>query len=319
MEVVVLGCGPSSSVPALRCVLQGSCAVCMEAHRNADSKNRRLNPSLLVRDTKRDVNILIDCGKTFRESMLRVFPALQTKHVDALVLTHGHADACLGMDDLREVQKSEQSIDPNTGEAIKKPQEPMGLHCSAATQAEMGSKFEYLMESEKDRADREANVVAVPFRWVAKLKWEIFDWFQPFQVRGFQFTPFPVVHGKGYLSTAFEFGAEFGVRIVYISDVSEFTEETCAYLNDTSRGPVNLLVIDCLYVDQFHSTHMNLENVAREIRTIRPKLTLLTGMSHKLDYEQPPAMLEQLKTQDGLDVRMAFDGLRLAFPPTSNY
>eukprot|EP00960_Hanusia_phi_P056338 763234-Hanusia_phi.AAC.2 len=55
---------------------------------NPDSKNRRGNPSLLIRyrGTKRDPqgdvdgsgsetkNILIDAGKTFKESVLRWFP-----------------------------------------------------------------------------------------------------------------------------------------------------------------------------------------------------------------------------------------------------
>ncbi|KAJ0407785.1 hypothetical protein ATCC90586_003287 [Pythium insidiosum] len=326
MEVVLLGCGPSSSVPALRCVLRGECRVCLEAHENRDSKNRRLNPSLLVRDVARDVNVLIDCGKTFRESMLRSFPALGTQHVDAVVLTHGHADACLGLDDLREVQKFDVHIDPETGESQKKPHEPMGLHCNAATQAEMGDKFSYLMEKEEERAQREAlangnggdgadkSSGGAPFRWVAKLQWKIFDWWQRFNVCGFDVLPFPVEHGKGYLSSAFEFGGEFGVRIVYISDVSQLTVEAHKYLNDSSKAPIDVLIIDALYLENFHSTHMNLQDVLHDIRTIRPRRTVLTGMSHEFDYEPSSAALAAIGEREGLVVEMGYDGMRLQFP-----
>lgn len=48
--------------------------------------------------------MLIDCGKTFREVILNLFPKHGLKEVGALLLTHGHADAILGMDDLRDLQ-----------------------------------------------------------------------------------------------------------------------------------------------------------------------------------------------------------------------
>jgi phosphoribosyl 1,2-cyclic phosphodiesterase len=314
MDVVVMGCGPSSAIPALRCVLAGKCKVCLEAHANPLSKNRRLNPSLLVHNSRTNANILIDCGKTFRESVLRVLPPLGVKHIDAIVLTHGHADACLGLDDIREVQRFDSTVDATTGESIKKPHEPMGLHCSALTQQELNGKFEYLMEKEEERAQREANITPVPFRWVAKLQWKLFDWFKPFTVCGLDVVPFPVTHGKGYLSSGFEFGAEFAVRFVYISDVSEFTDEARAYLNDATKPQIDTLIIDALYVENYHSTHMNLMDVVREIRSIRPKRTLLTGMSHEFDYDRESAKLREISETEGLCIEMAYDGMRLSYP-----
>ena len=78
-------------------------------------------------------NILVDCGKTFRQSVQRFFGpvrrpirfarVLSAIHVcaqlgitgiDALVLTHEHADAVLGMDDLRDVQQYTHTVDPVT-------------------------------------------------------------------------------------------------------------------------------------------------------------------------------------------------------------
>jgi phosphoribosyl 1,2-cyclic phosphodiesterase len=62
-----------------------------------------LQPRGVHRGDGRRVNILIDCGKTFRDTVLRTFPALGVTHLDAVFLTHGHADAFMGLDDLRDV------------------------------------------------------------------------------------------------------------------------------------------------------------------------------------------------------------------------
>ena len=49
-SVLVAGCGSSSGMPSVRC-LRGKkpCEVCLEAFSNPRSKNRRHNPSLLIR------------------------------------------------------------------------------------------------------------------------------------------------------------------------------------------------------------------------------------------------------------------------------
>ena len=92
--------------------------------------HRRCNPSLLIQhprsaaaakelagaastgttDTNTSavaplVNIQIDCGKHYREQALRWFPTYGVAQIDGVVLTHCHADAILGMDDLRCMQR----------------------------------------------------------------------------------------------------------------------------------------------------------------------------------------------------------------------
>jgi ribonuclease BN (tRNA processing enzyme) len=91
------------------------------------NKNYRCNPSLLlrvhvpssppqhilVRPLRRAILVLIpiwfpqfDAGKTFRESLVRWTPLRNITSIDAVVLTHGHADAMFGIDDLRGTQTS---------------------------------------------------------------------------------------------------------------------------------------------------------------------------------------------------------------------
>ena len=78
------------------------------------NRNYRGNPSLLLRVRADDLaddgatrHVLIDCGKTFREAAQRWLPEYVAGHggLDAVVITHEHADAVLGIDDLRSVQK----------------------------------------------------------------------------------------------------------------------------------------------------------------------------------------------------------------------
>ncbi|CAG9573978.1 conserved hypothetical protein [Leishmania major strain Friedlin] len=49
-------------------------------------------------------HILIDCGKTFRDAYFKVMIRCSIRTVDTLLLTHGHADAVAGLDDLRDLQ-----------------------------------------------------------------------------------------------------------------------------------------------------------------------------------------------------------------------
>ncbi|CAH0493493.1 unnamed protein product [Peronospora farinosa] len=283
MDVVVLGCGPSSSVPSMRCILSQNCAVCLEAHTNPDSKNRRLNPSLLVRNLTTKTNVLIDCGKTFREAALRIFPTIGVSAIHSL-----------------------------TKELYKIPPKAIKVHCSECTSHDVIVKFPYLIDNEPLPSLDEA--VPKPFRWTAKLQVDPFNSWEPFEACDLKFLPFPVIHGAGYTSFGFEFGSEVGARVVYISDVSEIPDETKAFLNDASKPQIDVLLIDALYLEKYHSTHMNLQKVMEEIVTFKPKRLLLTGMSHDFDYPKHSIELPKMGHEKGLNIEMTYDGLRIAFP-----
>jgi glyoxylase-like metal-dependent hydrolase (beta-lactamase superfamily II) len=45
--------------------------------------------------------VLVDAGKTMRDACMRVLPKYGVANVDGILLTHGHADAILGLDDVR--------------------------------------------------------------------------------------------------------------------------------------------------------------------------------------------------------------------------
>ena len=87
IRLTVLGSGTSMGVPTLGC----HCAVC----ESADPHDRRLRPSLLL--SRNGQNVVIDTTPDFRTQALRV----GLDRLDAVLLTHCHADHILGFDDLR--------------------------------------------------------------------------------------------------------------------------------------------------------------------------------------------------------------------------
>jgi phosphoribosyl 1,2-cyclic phosphate phosphodiesterase len=89
MKVRILGCGTSSGVPRIGNDW-GDCDP-------SEPKNRRTRSSILIESV--DERLLIDCGPDLREQLL----AADIASVDAVMVTHDHADHCHGIDDLRQV------------------------------------------------------------------------------------------------------------------------------------------------------------------------------------------------------------------------
>ena len=107
MEIVFMGTGTSQGVPMIAC----DCAVC----RSSDPRNRRSRTSVHV--VMGGVHIQVDAAPEFREQCIRnAIP-----EVDLFILTHGHADHVLGMDDMR------RYCDRRAGEGIPVYSTPQGL------------------------------------------------------------------------------------------------------------------------------------------------------------------------------------------------
>jgi phosphoribosyl 1,2-cyclic phosphate phosphodiesterase len=88
MKVIVLGSGTSHGVPMLGC----SCPVCT----STDPRDTRYRSSILV-EGNNDERILVDAGPEFRLQGLRV----GLTRLDAVLVTHAHADHIHGLDDVR--------------------------------------------------------------------------------------------------------------------------------------------------------------------------------------------------------------------------
>ena len=221
----VLGSGASTAVPWLQCLVGPSCcAVCDECRRNPlASRNVRNNPSALLSvplpppaapaeppAPPAFAHVMIDAGKTLRASASRWLPELGVRALAALLLTHPHADAYLGLDDLRDLS----------------PRRLLPVYLSAECMAAVRRAFPYLVPAgsvaRRDAAlgfgvDGEAGAGAAgagsapaggPL-FVAQLQWRVFRPWEPFvipEAGNLVVVPVPVTHGKGAVSMAFEFG-----------------------------------------------------------------------------------------------------------------
>ena len=87
MRVTFLGTGTSHGIPMIGC----DCAVC----RSDNPHNHRLRPSVYIENG--DQCLLVDATPDFRAQALRA----NIRRVDAVLITHTHADHVLGLDDLR--------------------------------------------------------------------------------------------------------------------------------------------------------------------------------------------------------------------------
>ncbi|KAI0492459.1 hypothetical protein KFK09_026732 [Dendrobium nobile] len=236
--------------------------------------------------------ILIDVGKTFREQVLRWFTRHKIPRVDSIILTHEHADAVLGLDDIRAVQpfSPTNEIDPTP------------IYLTQHAMESLAEQFPYLVKKKLKEGEE--------VRRVAQLDWRIIESdCAPFISSGLQFVPLPVMHGEDYVCLGFLFGKKS--RTAYISDVSRFPAATEHLISRAGGGQLDLLILDNLYKRGSHNTHFCLQQSLEAVSRIRPKQALFIGMTHEFDHHEDNKALEEWSNREGIPVQLAHDGMRI--------
>jgi phosphoribosyl 1,2-cyclic phosphate phosphodiesterase len=196
LDVTFLGTGTSHGVPMIGC----SCLVC-RSDDPRDHRNRT-SVSVTVHAGEAEPILLIDTPPEFRLGAL----ATGLSRVDAVLVTHSHADHILGMDDLRRYNNVRGG--------------PIDVYADAETLAAVRRVFGYA-EAPYDNPDRPS----LNFHELAG----------PAAVAGVPVTPVPLMHGRRRI---------LGFRIgdfAYCSDCSAIPPASQELLTQ-----LDLLVLGCL-------------------------------------------------------------------------
>ncbi|XP_051179305.1 putative hydrolase C777.06c isoform X1 [Lolium perenne] len=303
-SLIFLGTGCSGALPDVRCLIRPStppCATCSQAHTlpPEQNPNYRCNTSLLIDYCDNDGThkyILIDVGKTFREQVLRWFVHHKVPSINSIILTHEHADAVLGLDDVWLVHPSNH----------KNEIDRVPVFLTQFTMESVAARFPYLVEQKVEEGDEVARV--------AQLDWTIIecDVDKPFISSGLQFVPLPVMHGEDYVCLGFLFGRK--ARVAYLSDVSRILPRTEHTISKYGAGQLDLLILETnrLHgVGHARSSHLTFTETLDTIKRICPKRALLIGMNHEFEHHRENHVLEEWSGREGIPVQLAHDGLRI--------
>jgi phosphoribosyl 1,2-cyclic phosphate phosphodiesterase len=267
LEVTILGCGSSSGVPRLGGPDgAGDWGACDPNN----PKNRRSRCSILVRRKfgSGETAVLVDTSPDLREQML----AARCGKLDAIFISHDHADQTHGMDDVRAIAYA----------ARKR----VNLYSDRAALDSLLQKFGYIFRT-PDRSSYPP--ILTPH--------ELASPFSAVDIAG-DGGEIPVLafrQGHGHIhSLGFRFGP-----IAYSSDVNELDEDAFAAL-----AGVECWIVDALRHDP-HPTHANVETALKWIARVKPERAILTNLHIDLDYET-------LKRELPDGVEPAYDGMQIA-------
>lgn len=262
LKFTILGCGSSGGVPRI----DGDWGVCDPN----EPKNRRRRCSLLtqVKTAIGVTNIVIDTSPDLREQII----AAGINRIDAVLLTHDHADQTHGIDDLRAL--------------VYKHMKRIPVWMDEATAKTIKTRFEYCFEELQNSG------------YPSILEdCRIQDPLAPIQIKGeggiVDVIPFDQQHGR-IRSIGYRIGS-----MVYSSDVSELPEDSLMYIEG-----VDVWIVDALRLTP-HPTHFHLKKTLEHIDRLKVKKAYLTNLHIDMDYE---TLCKELPDY----VEPAYDGLEIS-------
>jgi phosphoribosyl 1,2-cyclic phosphate phosphodiesterase len=265
-RVTFLGTGPSLGVPIIGC----ECKVCA----SENPRNRRMRSSIRV-DTE-EGTFIVDAGPDLRHQALRS----GLKRLDAVVLTHAHADHVLGLDEMRIFNF--------------RTRRPMPLYGTEETLFQIQKFFFYAFDDQNR------------YPWKPQYDLRAIEPGVPFRVADLELAPLLLGHG-GTSVLGFRMGGgarepstNRGGPFAYCTDVHELPERAYEALEGVETFVLNALRL------KKHATHLSLDEALAAIERVGARRSFLTHLSHEFDYDE-------IKERLPSGVELAHDGLVLEF------
>jgi phosphoribosyl 1,2-cyclic phosphate phosphodiesterase len=159
---------------------------------------------------------------------------------------------------------------------------PVPLYCEPRVEDRIRKSYDYAFTSEA-----QSHAGAVPQLAFHRIGLE------PFELLGARIVPIRLKHGKRFEVLGFRFG-----NVAYCTDANAIPPESLEQL-----AGLDVLILDALR-PRGHATHFSLEEAIDVARTLGPRQTYFTHMSHELEHAATNAVLPP-------DMALAYDGLRI--------
>ena len=245
LQFTILGSGTSYGVPMIGC----HCPVCT----SHDPRNRRTRAAGWLHNADKSLSILFDVGADMREQALRE----DICAVDAVFITHFHADHINGIDDLRGFTKI------NHGE--------VRLFAKNDVLEYIKRNFAYMFQDEL-KLTRGWDVPHISLNAIN---------LDTVMIKDVPILPVPIIHGKLDIR-----GYRIG-NFAYLTDCSCIPKDSYSLL----QGLKNV-VIDGLHWHP-HSTHFNFEQAIEATKPLCAENVYLTHITHDIDHAVDEQKLPQ--------------------------
>ena len=249
MELTFLGTGTSQGIPIIGC----DCGVC----RSDDPRDKRMRTSVLVGWNGRQV--LIDATPELRLQCLQN----DVRRIDAVLITHTHADHIFGLDDVRRFNQLQNS--------------PIDLYAAPQHLKILDKIFGY---ASAQRGDGNRDIPRLVFHAIDG----------GFDLYDLEVLPLLLPHGREEV-LGFRMGP-----LAYCTDVSHMP----AAAIDQLQG-LEILVLGALR-PRPHPKHLSIDQAIAVAQTIGAGQTYFVHMSHQVGHqEQEQALPENIHlAYDGL-------------------
>jgi phosphoribosyl 1,2-cyclic phosphate phosphodiesterase len=239
MKLTFLGTGTSTGVPSIGC----DCETCT----SEDPRDKRLRVSVIIEHGEQI--ILIDTSADFRQQALR----FGLKRLDAVLVTHCHADHIFGLDDIRPLNFRFGAL---------------GIYANERAWVDIKRIFKYIFEPSHFGGGLPQ---VVPHVVIPEASFCVGP--------DLLVTPLEVIHGRlpvmAYRLNDF----------AYLTDLSEIPGPSMDALRD-----LDVLVLDCLRFKE-HPTHLWVDKAVEYVEQLKPRRAFFTHIAHDIKHSRDMSKL----------------------------